>query len=65
MTLRAVLLGLVGASFICGFTYFNDHVIRQTYLIGMNMPIGVYGGLLVVVLVVNPLLGRVRKSWRN
>ncbi len=64
MTLRAVLLGLAGALVVCGFTYFNDQVIRQTYLVGMNMPTAVYGGLILIVLVVNPLLGRIRRGWQ-
>ncbi|OPZ26616.1 MAG: hypothetical protein BWZ02_01943 [Lentisphaerae bacterium ADurb.BinA184] len=58
MTRRAILLGLVGAALVCAFTYFNDAVMRQTYLVGNNLPISVYGVLLVVVLVVNPLTFR-------
>ena len=36
MTIRAILLGLLGACFVCGFTYFNDAVMRQTYFVGNN-----------------------------
>jgi hypothetical protein len=56
MTFRAVLLGLLGAALICGLTYFNDAVMHQTYLVGNNMPISVYGTLIVFVVVLNPVL---------
>ncbi len=58
MTWRAVLAGLVGGAFVCAFSYFNDAVMHQTMLIGSNMPISVYGGLILFVLILNPLLKR-------
>ncbi len=58
MTWRAVLAGLVAGAFVCAFCYFNDNVMRQTMFIGNSMPISVYGGLIVFVLVLNPLLKR-------
>ena len=58
MTLRAVLVGFIGAAFFCGFGYFNDAVMHQTMLIGSNMPISVYGGLILFMLLVHPLLRR-------
>ncbi len=61
MTFRSVLLGLFGAAFVCGFTYFNDAVIRQTFFVGNHMPFSVYGGLVVFLLVGQPLLARVSK----
>jgi len=61
MTIRAVLLGLFGAMAVCGFTYLNDVVMRQTPLIGNHMPIGVYGGLILFLLLVHPVLARVRR----
>jgi hypothetical protein len=64
MTLRAVALGLIGAVVVCGFTYFNDHVIRQTYLVGSSMPTAVYGGLLIILLLVNPVLRAISRRWR-
>jgi hypothetical protein len=60
MTLRATILGLAGAAFICGFCFFNDWVLRQTYLVGNNMPASIYGALILAVVLVNPLLRR----WR-
>jgi len=63
VTARAILLGLLGAAFTCGFTYFNDHVIRQTYLVGSTLPTGAYGVLILLVVLVNPLLERLRRGW--
>jgi hypothetical protein len=60
MTFRATILGLAGAAFICGFCFFNDWVLRQTYLVGNNMPASIYGALLLAVVLLNPLLRR----WR-
>lgn len=51
MTLRAVLIGLLGAALVCGVTYFNDAVMHHTAFIGNNMPISVYGLLILLVLV--------------
>ncbi|MBD3241072.1 MAG: hypothetical protein GF331_10845 [Chitinivibrionales bacterium] len=61
--MRAVLLGLVGVTVVAGFTYFNDWVLRQTFFVGNNMPISVYGGLIVFLLLVNPVLFAVRKRF--
>ncbi len=58
MTCRAVILGLAGAASICGLSYINDQILQQTYLVGNNMPVAVYGVLIVFVAVVNPLLRR-------
>jgi hypothetical protein len=58
MTWRAVLAGLVAGAFVCAFGYFNDAVMRQTMFVGSNMPISVYGGLILFVFLLNPLLKR-------
>jgi len=63
MTIRATIFGLLGALFVCGYTYFNDAVLRQTMFVGNTMPLSVYGGLLFFVLAVNPLLRYLRKRW--
>ncbi len=63
MTIRSVILGLLGACFICAVTYFNDGIMRQTYLIGNHMPVAVYAGLIVFVVLVNPLLRRMSPRW--
>jgi hypothetical protein len=58
MTVRSVLFGLLGAAAICGLSYLNDQILRQTYLVGNNMPVAVYGVLILVVVFVNPVLRR-------
>jgi hypothetical protein len=62
MTVRAVLLGLLCAAVLCGVTYFNDFVLLQSHMVGSFMPISVFGGLILFVLLINPLLGRIRKG---
>ncbi|MGF1635314.1 MAG: DUF6785 family protein [Phycisphaerae bacterium] len=57
MTLRSVVLGLLGVIFICGLTPYNDYALGNTFLVGNFLPVGLVFLLLVLVLVVNvPLL---------
>lgn len=56
MTPRAVLMGLLLGVGISTLSYFNDAVIRQTMLVGNYFPIAIFGVLLMVLLVINPLL---------
>ncbi len=60
MSIRAVILGLLLGLFVSGATYFNDAVIRQTYLIGNHFPVSVFGIALLLLIAVNPLLGVMR-----
>lgn len=59
MTIRSVILGLLGAMTIWGVTYFNDWVLRQTHFVGNNMPVVIYGSLILFMLFLNRFL----KSW--
>lgn len=59
---RAVILGVVLGLFISGFTYYNDHVVRNNLLIGNFLPVGVFGVVLLFVMVVNPLLAGLRRD---
>ena len=59
MTIRAILIGLFGALLIAGFGYINDCVLDQSPLVGNHFPISVFG-LLVLIVMVNPILGRLR-----
>ncbi|MBT3378639.1 MAG: hypothetical protein HN742_27020 [Lentisphaerae bacterium] len=61
MTIRAAILGLLASVFVCCYTYFNDAIIHQTMFVGNTMPISVYGGLILFVLALNPLLTKLRR----
>ena len=63
MTTRAIILGLACVCFIAFATYFNDFILKGTFLIGSYMPIPVYGGLILFLLLVNPVLRRLRAGW--
>jgi hypothetical protein len=63
MTLRAVILGLLGAATVCTVTYYNDHIMHQTFFVGNNMPVSVYGGLILFLLILNPLLFKLRERF--
>lgn len=63
MTFRSVFLGLLGAALISSVCYFNDGIIRQGMLVSHLMPVVVYGGLVLFLLILNPVLRRLRASW--
>ncbi|NCD31982.1 MAG: hypothetical protein EOL87_01040 [Spartobacteria bacterium] len=56
MSIRAVLIGLLGVAFVTSYTYFNDSIMRQTMFIGNNMPISIYGALVLFMILLYPLL---------
>jgi len=62
MTPRSVFFGLGCAALLCGVVYFNDFVLKQTLLIGNQLPISIYGILILFVALVNPLLFRLRRG---
>ncbi|HEV8247092.1 MAG TPA: DUF6785 family protein, partial [Polyangiaceae bacterium] len=55
---RAIVLGVALALFVCGFTYYNNQVLQQTFFVSSHLPIGVFAALLVLLFLVNPLLGK-------
>ena len=63
LSFRAVIIGLLLGVSIAGLTYFNDAVVRSSFVIGNQFPIGVFGVLMLLLLGVNPLLGRLGKRW--
>ncbi len=64
MTLRALIVGLIGAVAIATLGYLNDQALMLASLIaGHQLPIAVIGTLIVGMVTVNPLLGRLRRSW--
>ena len=64
MSIRAIILGLVGSAFIAGAGYLNDNLLRNTFLVGNHLPVSVFGLLILVVIVINPVLGRLRCRLR-
>ncbi len=64
MSLRAIILGLLLAACIGAGGYLNDWIMHLTPLVGNHLPIGVFGLVLLVVLVANPLVGLVHRSLR-
>jgi hypothetical protein len=64
VTKRAVIIGVVFAVVLCSITYFNQSVMRQTALVGNYFPVSVYGTLILVVLLLNPALARLRTGCR-
>ena len=61
MTVRSIILGLLGAAFVCSYTYFNDWIMRQTMFVGNFMPISVYGLLVLFLVLVHPLWRRLTR----
>jgi len=63
LTIRSLILGSFFALFISGFCYFHDCVLNthaHIRLVPHLMPHAVYGGLLLAVLLANPLLRKLR-----
>jgi len=67
VTARAVGAGLVIALLMCALLPYNDYYIAATYLSGNFFPISALFGMLLIVLVVNPILiavGRRDRIWK-
>jgi hypothetical protein len=63
MTFRSVAIGIFGVILLCGFTFFNDMVIRGTFLVGNFLPFSIMGSLILFLLLGNPLLALFGKRW--
>jgi hypothetical protein len=61
VTLRAVILGLIGVIFVSSYTYFNDWIMGQTMFVGNFMPISVYGVLVLFLAFLYPLWQRITR----
>jgi hypothetical protein len=61
MTKRSIFIGLVCAVLLAVITYFNDMVMRGTFLVGNYLPVAVFGSLILFLLMVNPLLRKISK----
>ncbi len=65
MTLRAIVWGLLGTLFMGAYgQYAGKYVPGMWGFVRGYMPISAYGLLVFYVAIVNPLVGRLRKSWR-
>ena len=61
MTPRSTILALLGVVLLSAFCYFFDGVIRQGLFVSSLMPVAVYGSLVLVALLLQPLLHRFRR----
>ncbi|MHC5054231.1 MAG: DUF6785 family protein [Planctomycetota bacterium] len=61
MSVRAVVIGLVGAVIVGATGYFNDIVMHQTFLYNNYLPLFIFGLVILFVVLVNPLLFYVSK----
>ncbi|MHC4715968.1 MAG: DUF6785 family protein [Planctomycetota bacterium] len=65
MTLRAVILGMLGAVLIAAVGYVNDQVLNLVSITdGRLLPVIVFGSLTLAMLTVGPLLGKVWPGGR-
>ena len=64
MSFRSILMGLLLALLVAVGGHFNDVYMQQTYMVGNFFPISVIGLLILFVLVINPLLFRIRPKWK-
>ena len=63
---RSFVLGLLLSMVICAILPYNDYYVAATYLSGNFFPISALAGLLLLVLLVNPLLiaiGQRKRIW--
>jgi len=63
ITLRSVIIGLLGVILLVSITPYNDFYIQGTFLAGNHFPIGPVFILLALILLVNPILLKVKSSW--
>ncbi|MHC4561443.1 MAG: DUF6785 family protein [Planctomycetota bacterium] len=64
MTIRAVILGFLGAIFVASVAFINDHVWLLPQFVSSHFPIFVFGSLVLLVLAINPLMFLLGRSWR-
>lgn len=64
MTVRALIIGFLGAMFIAGVGYINDRILElENFTSGHLLPVIVLGLTFLILLLVNPLLHRMKASW--
>ena len=60
MSVRAIILGLLFGTFLAAAGWFNDWVLKQSFIASDLVPISVYGLLVLGLLTVHPLLWSIR-----
>lgn len=61
MSFRSVVLGLLAALALCSIGYFNDQILHNSPLVGDYLPFSIFGLLLLFLLLLNPLIARVKR----
>jgi hypothetical protein len=61
-TLRALLIGLAGGLFVAGFSYYNDYGVGQNLFVGNHLPLTIYSGFFLALVLINPLLRKFSSS---
>ena len=56
LSIRSIIIGIFLACVMCACCYFNDYVVRPGTMIAHLLPAVAYGGLVVMVMLINPLL---------
>jgi hypothetical protein len=64
MSARALVLGVAGAVLIAAVGYLNDSLLGLSPLVGSHLPVALFGLMVFFAVTVNPLLWRIRRSWR-
>lgn len=64
MTLRAIITAIVGAIIWGAGGRYVEAYIPGPRMVRGQLPVSVYGFLITFVLILNPLIGRIRRSWR-
>jgi len=64
LTVRAIVIGLLGGIILGAVGYWADHAARLNRFVSGQFPISIFAPLVVVVLLLNPLASRVRRRWR-
>jgi hypothetical protein len=64
MTLRAIIIGIISAVIFAAGGRYVEAYGNGPRMVRGQMPVSVYGLLICFVLLINPLIARLRQSWR-
>ena len=65
MTIRAIVIGILSAVFVAAYGQYASKYVPGTWgLVRGHLPVSVFGFLIFFTIAINPLLGKIRKSWR-